>query len=32
LAPASNLKRLPDIKGIEIMGVRTVSEAVENLF
>jgi len=32
LAPASNLKRLPDIKGIEIMGVRTVSEAVESLF
>ena len=32
LAPESNLKRLPDIKGIEIMGVRTVTEAVENLF
>jgi DNA repair protein RadA/Sms len=32
LVPASNLKRLPAIKGIEIMGVRTVSEAVENLF
>ena len=32
LVPASNLKRLRDIKGIEIMGVRTVSEAVENLF
>jgi DNA repair protein RadA/Sms len=32
LVPASNLKRLPAIKGIDIMGVRTVSEAVENLF
>jgi len=32
LVPASNLKRLRAIKGIEIMGVRTVSEAVENLF
>ena len=32
LAPESNLKRLRDIDGIEIMGVKTVSEAVENLF
>ena len=32
LAPASNLKRLRAIKGIEIVGVKTVSEAVENLF
>jgi DNA repair protein RadA/Sms len=32
LVPASNIKRLRAIKGIEIMGVRTVSEAVENLF
>ena len=32
LAPASNLKRLPEIKGIEITGVRTVSEAIESLF
>jgi DNA repair protein RadA/Sms len=32
LAPESNLKRLSDIKGIEITGIRTVSEAVENLF
>jgi DNA repair protein RadA/Sms len=32
LVPASNLKRLPDIAGIEITGVRTVSEVVENLF
>ena len=32
LAPASNLKRLPEIKGIEITGVRSVSETIENLF
>jgi len=32
LVPHSNLKRLPDIKGIEITGVRTISEVVENLF
>ena len=32
LVPQSNLKRLPDIEGIDIMGVRTVSEVVENLF
>jgi DNA repair protein RadA/Sms len=32
LAPESNLKRLPKIKGIEIAGVKTVSEAVDNLF
>jgi DNA repair protein RadA/Sms len=32
LFPASNLKRLRAIKGIEIMGVKTVAEAVENLF
>ncbi len=32
LAPESNLKRLRDIDGIEVMGVKTVSEAVENLF
>jgi DNA repair protein RadA/Sms len=32
IAPASNLKRLRNIKGIEAMGVKTVSEAVENLF
>ncbi|NNL77848.1 MAG: DNA repair protein RadA [Desulfobacterales bacterium] len=31
LAPESNLKRLPDITGIEIVGVKTVSEAIENL-
>ena len=32
LVPVSNLKRLPAIEGIEIMGVKTVSEVVENLF
>jgi DNA repair protein RadA/Sms len=32
LVPQSNLKRLPDIEGIEITGVKTVSEVVENLF
>jgi len=32
LVPHSNLKRLSDIKGIEITGVRTISEVVENLF
>ena len=32
LLPKSNLKRLPDIDGIEIEGVRTVSEVVEKLF
>ena len=32
LVPQSNLKRLPDIKGIDIAGVKTVSEVVENLF
>ncbi|UCF95564.1 MAG: DNA repair protein RadA [Desulfobacterales bacterium] len=32
LAPASNLKRLPEMGGIDITGVKTVSEAVETLF
>ena len=32
LVPESNLKRLPDPDGIEITGVKTVSEAIENLF
>ena len=32
LLPKGNLKRLPDIDGIEIEGVQTVSEVVENLF
>ena len=30
--PASNLKRMTEIKGIEIVGIGTVSEAVEALF
>ena len=32
LLPKSNLKRLPRIDGIEIEGVKTVSEVVEKLF
>ena len=32
LLPKSNLKRLADIDGIKIEGVKTVSEVVENLF
>jgi len=32
LVPQSNLKRMTKIKGIELMGVKTVSEAMENLF
>jgi len=32
LVPAGNLKRLAEIKEIEITGVKTVSEVVENLF
>jgi DNA repair protein RadA/Sms len=32
LVPQSNLKRLPDMEGIEISGVKTVAEVVENLF
>ncbi len=32
LLPKSNLERLPDIDGIEVEGVKTVSEVVENLF
>jgi DNA repair protein RadA/Sms len=32
LVPAGNLKRLPGIEGIEITGVSTVAEVVENLF
>ena len=32
LVPQSNLKRMPKIKGIEVIGVKTVSEAIENLF
>ncbi len=30
--PASNLKRMTEIKGIEVVGIGTVSEAVEALF
>ena len=32
LVPASNLKRLPDVAGIDITGVKTISEVLENLF
>ena len=32
IVPDSNLKRLPDIAGIERIGVRTVAEAVESIF
>jgi DNA repair protein RadA/Sms len=32
IVPQSNLKRLPAMEGIEIVGVSTVSEAVESLF
>ena len=32
VVPGSNLKRLPEISGIELIGVRTVAEAVESIF
>jgi DNA repair protein RadA/Sms len=32
IIPEGNLKRIPGIEGIEIMGVKTVSEAVDTLF
>ena len=32
ILPQSNLKRLPEVEGIEIAGVRSVPEAVEALF
>jgi DNA repair protein RadA/Sms len=32
LVPHSNLKRMPEIKGIELIGIKTVSEAMEGLF
>ena len=32
LVPASNLKRLPDIDGINVSGISNVSEAVDTLF
>jgi DNA repair protein RadA/Sms len=32
LLPKSNLKRLPDIDGIDIEGVETVSDVADKLF
>lgn len=32
LVPASNLKRMPAVKGIQLKGVKTVEEAMEELF
>ena len=32
LVPFSNLKRMPDVDGLELVGVKTVEEAIENLF
>ena len=32
LVPDSNLKRIPDIEGIEVAGIKTVPEAIEMLF
>ena len=32
LVPGSNLKRIPDIDGIEVAGIETVPDAVETLF
>jgi len=32
LVPDSNLKRIPDIEGIEVAGIKSVSEAVDVLF
>jgi DNA repair protein RadA/Sms len=32
LVPHSNLKRMTEIKGIELIGIKTVSEAMEELF
>jgi DNA repair protein RadA/Sms len=32
LVPAGNFKRLPDIDGIKVTGIKTVSEAVDKLF
>jgi DNA repair protein RadA/Sms len=32
LVPDSNLKRIPDVDGIEIAGIKSVSEAVDALF
>jgi DNA repair protein RadA/Sms len=32
LVPESNLKRMSPVKGIELVGIKTVSDAVEYLF
>jgi DNA repair protein RadA/Sms len=32
LVPAGNLKRMSAVKDIELVGVQTISEAVEELF
>jgi DNA repair protein RadA/Sms len=32
LVPGSNLKRIPDIAGFEVAGIKTVPEAIEMLF
>jgi DNA repair protein RadA/Sms len=32
LVPSSNLKRIPDIDGVEVAGIKTVSDAVDTLF
>jgi DNA repair protein RadA/Sms len=32
LVPDSNLKRIPDIEGIKVEGIKTVPEAIEMLF
>ena len=32
LVPDSNLKRIPDIEGIEVAGIKTVPESIEKLF
>ena len=32
LVPESNLKRISDIDGIEVAGIKTVPEAIERLF
>ena len=32
LVPDTNLKRIPQISGIEMTGVKTVEEAIEELF
>jgi DNA repair protein RadA/Sms len=32
LIPAGNLKRMPEMEGIRLVGIRTVSDAVDELF